>query len=159
MASIKINGVTYRDIYEVYAETRTDNGAIVHNRYILINGDPGALRKEASVVTINGVRYEDPVSMIRVPLADGSGNYAMYLRASEYYDRVYEVAPGEAIAQGDFVKLVPLYPGESAYPREDLYPNGGTLLKGMGGNSNGADGVALASGSAETRIKIYRPPA
>lgn len=159
MASIKINGVTYRDIYEVYAETRTDNGAIVRNRYILINGDPGALRKEASVITINGVRYEDPVSMIRVPLADGSENYAMYLRAGENYDRAYEVAPGEAIAQGDFVKLVSLYPGKSAYPREDLYPNGGTLLKGMGGNSNGADGVALASGNGGTKIKIYVPPA
>lgn len=159
MANVKINGVTYNGIFTVDLDGPADDGTTAVNRYVFVNGDPGSLEKEQSSVCINNICWTEKIGIVKIPLADGSGNYAMFLRASETYDRTYQIAPGEAIAQGDFVKLVPLYPSESAYPREDLYPNGGTLLKGMGGNSNGAVGVALASGSAGTRIKIYRPPA
>nr|DAH54240.1 MAG TPA: hypothetical protein [Caudoviricetes sp.] len=159
MASIKINGVTYNGIFAVNLEGPADDGTTAVNRYVFVSGDPGSLEKEQSSVCINNICWTEKIGIVKIPLADGSGNYALFLRASETYDRTYRIAPGETIAQGDFVKLIPLYPRGTLYPKDNLYPNKGTLLKGLGSNSAGAVGVALASGSAGTRIKIYRPPA
>lgn len=159
MANVKINGATYNGIFAVNLEGPADDGTTAVNRYVFVSGDPGSLEKERSSVCINNTCWAEKIGIVKIPLADGSGNYAMFLRASETYDRTYRIAPGETIAQGDFVKLIPLYPRGTLYPKDNLYPNKGTLLKGLGSNSAGAVGVALASGSAGTRIKIYRPPA
>lgn len=110
MANVKINGVTYNGIFTVNLKGSADDGTTAVNRYVFVSGDPGSLEKEQSFVCINNICYTEKIGIVKIPLADGSGNYSMFLRASETYDRTYRIAPGETIAQGDFVKLIPLYP-------------------------------------------------
>ena len=89
------------------------------------------------------------------------------------------MVPGSAVQVGDFVKITKglfpsatLYPSESLYPQAtkaglmpsgtlypstSIYPSNAPLVEGLGGDSTGADGVALTDGTAGELITIYIP--
>lgn len=170
---VKINGVTYTGISVVQVPLAAGGTA----RFMQINGAPGALEKWKAGVKINNSTYPN-MGQIRLPLASGEG-YALYLYGNGDWEAAYRVAPGSAVQAGDFVRITKgLFPSETLYPSATLYPqaaktglmpsttlypgantypSNAPLVEGLGGDSTGADGVALTDGTAGEMITIYIP--
>lgn len=170
---VKINGVTYTGVSVVQVPLAEGGAA----RFMQVNGAPGALEKWKAGLKINNSTYPN-IGQMRFPLAEGEG-YALYLYGNGDWEATYRVAPGSVVQVGGFVKITKglfpsatLYPSESLYPQAEkaglmpssnlypgrsTYPSNAPLVEGLGGNSTGADGVALTDGTAGELITIYIP--
>ena len=149
---VKINGVTYTGISVVQVPLAAGGTA----RFMQVNGAPGALEKWKAAVKINNSTYPD-IGQMRFPLAEGEG-YALYLYGNGDWETTYRVAPGSEVQAGDYVKIVSgLFPSDTLYSSDDMYPSGTALAVGLGGDSAAADGVALTDGTAGETITIYIP--
>lgn len=149
---VKINGVTYTGVSVVQVPLAEGGTA----RFMQVNGDPGELEKWKAAVKIDNSTYPD-IGQLRLPLADGTG-MALYLYGNGDWEATYRVAPGSAVQVGDFVKITKgLFPSATLYPSGSTYPSKAPLVEGLGGNSTGADGVALTDGTAGELITIYIP--
>ena len=149
---VKINGVTYTGVSVVQVPLAEGGAA----RFMQVNGAPGALEKWKAGLKINNSTYPD-IGQMRFPLAEGEG-YALYLYGNGDWEATYRVAPGSVVQVGDFVKITEgLLPSETLYPGTSTYPSEALLVEGLGGNSTGADGVALTDGTAGELITIYIP--
>jgi hypothetical protein len=149
---VKINGVTYTGVSVVQVPLAEGGTA----RFMQVNGAPGALEKWKAGLKINNSTYPN-IGQMRFPLAEGEG-YALYLYGNGDWEATYRVAPGSVVQVGDFVKITKgLFPSATLYPSGSTYPSNAPLVEGLGGNSTGADGVALTDGTAGELITIYIP--
>lgn len=120
-------------------------------QFLFVDGAPGQVPHGAADVVIDGESYG---SVGVVALKDQEGEQVFFVLADGGQTVSYPVYPGQTIAAGGLVTVVPgLMPATDLYPSASLYPSDQEMVRVF--TDGQPDGIAVEGGSGGDIIQIY----